>query len=185
MEPFLQFSCSSSCSSVLCTCFLPPCEVRACAVCSPALPWHPPWAILSGVGQQPDSCPAISQLWAGAWPASHPHPLLPLPGSSSPLAGCLAPWLKTSEYPSTAACPSPSCRAQARAACGEGRQAGSAEKRAGWRPAVPSSARTGATGNAPRTTRAGRTETNQGVFQRGKASEQDAPQTIGSGWGAC
>lgn len=35
-------SCSSSRSSVLCTCFLPPCEVRACVVCSPALPWHPP-----------------------------------------------------------------------------------------------------------------------------------------------
>lgn len=58
-------SCSSSRSLILCTCFLPPCEVRACTVCSPALPWHPPWAILSGVGRQPDSCPARSQLWAG------------------------------------------------------------------------------------------------------------------------
>lgn len=59
------------------TCFLPHCEVRACAaVCSPALPWHLPRPILSGVGRRLDSRPARSQLWTGAWPAPPPTPFV-------------------------------------------------------------------------------------------------------------
>lgn len=59
------------------TCFLPHCEVRTCAaVCSPALPWHVPRPVLSGVGRRLDSRPARSQLWTGAWPAPPPTPFV-------------------------------------------------------------------------------------------------------------
>lgn len=44
------------------------------AICTRVVPWHPPRAILSGVSRYPDSRPARSQLWAGAWAASPPTP---------------------------------------------------------------------------------------------------------------
>lgn len=65
-------------SSVPCACFLPPCEARACAVVRSPAPRHPPWAILPGVGRQPDSRGAST-------PSAAPARVL------SPLAGCPAP----------------------------------------------------------------------------------------------
>lgn len=130
-----------------------------------------------------------SQISALGWRlASVPtHPLFPLPGSTSLLAGYLCAWAEDLVLPYCLLL-QPFLQAQARVACGEGRQAGSNEKRAGSGAGYTLSSQGWGQRNAVRTTRTrwghGHTETNQGVLQRGKkASELDASQTTGAEWG--